>query len=127
MVPNKNASYEKNIVSICQYEGCGKEIKSSCVRKYCDEHSSYYLNGKEKQADKYKKYYDYTCKEDCIENIEKENLYLVHDNFRCEMVIFNCACCGSPYEVTVFPRQFIYPKFCPKHRNEYKRKIYNNC
>jgi hypothetical protein len=29
--------------------------------------------------------------------------------------------CDHQFEVRLYPRQFIYPKYCPEHRNEYKR------
>jgi len=29
--------------------------------------------------------------------------------------------CDHQFEVKIYPRQFIYPKYCPEHRNEYKR------
>ena len=29
--------------------------------------------------------------------------------------------CNNQFEVKVYPRQYVYPKYCPMHRNEYKR------
>lgn len=36
-------------------------------------------------------------------------------------VVFNCECCGKPYELILYPKQFLYPKYCEEHRNEFKR------
>jgi len=35
----------------------------------------------------------------------------------------NCALegCIHQFEVKIYPRQYIYPKYCPEHRNEYRR------
>jgi hypothetical protein len=29
--------------------------------------------------------------------------------------------CTHQFEVKIYPRQYIYPKYCPEHRNEYRR------
>jgi len=38
-------------------------------------------------------------------------------------MVLSCALegCDHQFEVKVYPRQYIYPKYCPDHRNEYKR------
>ena len=38
-------------------------------------------------------------------------------------MVMNCALegCDHQFEVKIYPRQYIYPKYCPEHRNEYKR------
>jgi hypothetical protein len=38
-------------------------------------------------------------------------------------MVLNCALegCDNQFEVKIYPRQYIYPKYCPEHRNEYKR------
>jgi hypothetical protein len=38
-------------------------------------------------------------------------------------MVMDCALegCTHQFEVKIYPRQFIYPKYCPEHRNEYKR------
>lgn len=38
-------------------------------------------------------------------------------------MVLSCAleACDNQFEVKVYPRQYIYPKYCPDHRNEYKR------
>jgi hypothetical protein len=29
--------------------------------------------------------------------------------------------CNNQFEVKLYPRQFVYPKYCGEHRNEFKR------
>jgi hypothetical protein len=38
-------------------------------------------------------------------------------------MVMSCALegCENQFEVKVYPRQYVYPKYCPVHRNEYKR------
>jgi hypothetical protein len=38
-------------------------------------------------------------------------------------MVMDCALdgCENQFEVKIYPRQYIYPKYCPEHRNEYKR------
>ena len=38
-------------------------------------------------------------------------------------MVLNCELegCDHQFEVKIYPRQYIYPKYCPEHRNEYKR------
>jgi hypothetical protein len=38
-------------------------------------------------------------------------------------MVMDCALegCEHQFEVKIYPRQYIYPKYCPEHRNEYKR------
>jgi hypothetical protein len=38
-------------------------------------------------------------------------------------MVMTCALegCEHQFEVKVYPRQYVYPKYCPEHRNEYRR------
>jgi len=38
-------------------------------------------------------------------------------------MVMNCALegCDNQFEIKIYPRQYIYPKYCTEHRNEYKR------
>jgi len=43
-----------------------------------------------------------------------------------EAIILSMKCqlpgCENEFEIKVFPNIFLYPKYCPEHRNEYKRQ-----
>ena len=118
MFPNKKRNHKNlfKLFCVCQFEGCNKEFFASYNKIYCKEHS--------KEKYKHQKYYNYKRKKDCIEDIQKENIYYKHDSFSSEVVIFRCVCCEKPFEVMILPRQYVYPKFCEEHRNEHKRKIF---
>jgi hypothetical protein len=38
-------------------------------------------------------------------------------------MVLNCDLegCDNQFEVKIYPRQYVYPKYCPEHRNEYRR------
>ena len=38
-------------------------------------------------------------------------------------MVLNCVleACDHQFEVKIYPRQYVYPKYCPEHRNEYRR------
>lgn len=115
MLPNKKVRKAKKVHHVCQYPDCNKEFYAVKVAKYCEQHRT-------------KKYSNKLYKKPSvafdIKEVEKENIYLKHDNFKVEIYEFNCACCNEPYRVKILPRLYIYPKFCPEHRNSYKRELF---
>ncbi|HQF56120.1 MAG TPA: hypothetical protein PK208_13470 [Fibrobacteria bacterium] len=42
---------------------------------------------------------------------------VVEENWICEL-----DGCGKSYVVKIFPKQFVYPRFCEEHRNEFRRR-----
>ena len=52
------------------------------------------------------------------------NFIVNHKNTESVDVTRNCDCCGKPYEFTLYPSTFVYPKYCEEHRNEWKRNFY---
>lgn len=63
---------------------------------------------------------------------EHHERLLVHNkvikhNFRYNaMRLEQCSLegCGANYEITLVPRQILYPKYCEKHRSEYQRVLH---
>lgn len=95
----------------CQYPGCGVAFFGIHISKYCPEHR--------------KDHYRIRTK------IKPEDVNIKNQTFRhnyTEVVTMVASCslegCGNQFEIRVFPRQFIYPKYCPEHRNEYRRIRY---
>lgn len=61
-----------------------------------------------------------------LTRVKKENQLIPH-NFKVEHKrTFVCELegCESEFEITVFPKQLIYPKFCPPHRNQHQRDFF---
>lgn len=96
-------------LKICQY--CGKEFWGHPIAKYCELHRDV------KQREKSKK---------TPEPIDVNNKEFQHELLEVREVEFTCELegCGSTYTVKVFPKQFVYPRYCEDHRNEFKRKNY---
>jgi len=36
----------------------------------------------------------------------------------------NCDLCRDEYDFILYPSTYIYPKYCPDHRNQFKRELY---
>lgn len=96
-------------LKVCQEPGCGREFWGHPIAKYCELHRD--IKNRQKQ----KKDFD---------NIETRNMVFRH-NFT-EVIESSFLCClkgcDSTFEIKVFPKQFVYPRFCLDHRNDYKRQ-----
>jgi hypothetical protein len=92
----------------CQYPGCGKIFFGIHISKYCPEH----------RQDRYR-----IRKRTKPEDVNIKNQTFKHNYSEVIVMVLNCALegCDNQFEVKIYPRQYIYPKFCPEHRNEYKR------
>ena len=92
----------------CQYPGCGKIFFGIHISKYCPEH----------RQDRYR-----IRKRTKPEDVNIKNQTYKHNYTEVVTMVLSCAleACDNQFEVKVYPRQYIYPKYCPDHRNEYKR------
>jgi hypothetical protein len=99
------------VTKICSYEGCGKPFEGCRTAKYCEFHRIQHNRAKEKKEE---------------EHVTVRNQLLEHDYKTVQVLTLKCALeeCGREFEVKVFPRQFVYPKYCPDNRNEHKRKSF---
>jgi hypothetical protein len=95
-------------LKVCQEPGCGREFWGHPIAKYCELHRDI------KQRQKQKK---------DIENIEAKNIIFRHDYTEVMDLPFKCCLegCDDIFEIKVFPKQFVYPRFCVEHRNDFKR------
>jgi hypothetical protein len=52
-----------------------------------------------------------------------KNQIFLHEFMNATSVEFTCALpgCGEKFRVQLYPRQYVYPKYCDKHRSEYQR------
>ena len=96
---------------ICQEPGCGKEFWGHPIAKYCEIHRDIKMRSK-------------PVKE--IVTPGDVNLIIEHDHKEPVKEIVTCSLeeCNKQYSITLFPKQFIYPKYCTEHRNEFKREVY---
>jgi len=92
----------------CQYPGCGKIFFGIHISKYCPEH----------RQDRYR-----IRKRAKAEDVNIKNQTFRHSFTEVSTMVMDCALdgCEHQFEVKIYPRQYIYPKYCPEHRNEFKR------
>jgi len=94
-------------LKICQY--CGKEFWGHPIAKYCELHRDV------KQREKTKKSPEPGDSNNRTYN--HEYIEVVEEPWTCEL-----DGCGKTYMVKIFPKQFVYPRFCEEHRNEFRRR-----
>jgi hypothetical protein len=94
-------------LKICQY--CGKEFWGHPIAKYCELHRDVKQREKTKKSPEPGDSNNKTYQHDFIEVVE--------ENWICEL-----DGCGKDYVVKIFPKQFVYPRFCEEHRNEFRRR-----
>jgi hypothetical protein len=95
----------------CQEPGCGREFWGHPIAKYCELHRDIKARAKTKSA---------------VESVEAKNLVFRHNYTDPVDVRFRCSLenCEELFPVKIFPKQFIYPRFCMEHRNDFKRENY---
>lgn len=109
---NRARHKEKLIEKKCRYPGCENIFFGTGATKYCKEHKNYKAIMQMKQEVKVKK--------DTINQI------IEHDGYP-QNIIIECALegCTTNFVVRLLHGVKVYPKFCPEHRNEYKRKLFS--
>ncbi len=95
-------------LKICQEGGCGREFWGHPIAKYCELHRDI------KQRAKHKKEF---------ESVDVKNMVFKHNYTEVLDLEFQCCLngCSNTYLVKVFPKQFVYPRFCVEHRNDFRR------
>ncbi len=96
-------------LKVCQYPGCGKEFWGHPIAKYCELHRDI----KQRQIKKKDQ-----------EPLEARNMVFRHNYTEVVEIPFLCCLegCQEQFHLKIFPKQYVYPRFCMEHRNDYKRK-----
>lgn len=102
----------------CQYPCCDVHFMGVGKAKYCEEHRKP-IYRKVLDADKI------LAKRQYIKD-NNINQTINHKLCKCELTIMNCALegCGEEFKVLFIPNVNVYPKYCPEHRSEHKRKMF---
>jgi len=89
---------------------CGNEYLGHCVSKYCDICKTLKREAKQSKVR------------------ETNNIEIKHSHASIVEKVLTCKLegCEKKYTIEIFPNQFIYPAFCPEHRNPYKRRLFKN-
>jgi hypothetical protein len=88
---------------------CNHEYLGHPISKYCPKHRDI-QNRKPKKKEKY------------IETnriIKLKTFNPVDKEFKCGLYG-----CHNMFTIKIYPRQKIYPKYCPEHRTEWRRKFF---
>jgi len=116
----KRKKKEKLVEKTCAFPKCDKIFYGTGASRYCKEHRSR----------KYRKIIDKTVvkKRKIINNLDT-NQTIEHSYNEVQKVLFTCALegCNNTFEVKIFPKIFVYPKYCAEHRNHYKRERFLKC
>jgi hypothetical protein len=97
---------------------CGKEFFGHAVRKYCDIH----LDDKSDGRKKLRKIYQERINSR-YPNINQENNFKNNEVLKLKVT---CALpgCGESFELVLYPKQEVFPKYCEIHRSEHQRSFF---
>ncbi|HAT77035.1 MAG TPA: hypothetical protein DCS19_09370 [Flavobacterium sp.] len=104
----------------CKFPGCGKIFFGTGRACYCEEH----------RDSKYRKVIDFDknkkIKDDFNETNLENNQIIKSKKFDTKRQICKCGLddCHETFEISITQGEYVYPKFCPDHRNEYKRSLF---
>lgn len=92
----------------CAQAGCENTFFGIHAAKYCNLHRDPASRPKEKPV---------------VQDVSVNNMVIEHSHTVVQTLMVNCALegCSNQFEIKVYPKQFVYPKYCPEHRNEHKR------
>ena len=93
-------------LKVCQE--CAKQFWGHPIAKYCPEHRDIKNRAKQKKD---------------VDPIETRNMVFRHNYTEVIEVPFQCCLdgCETEFSIKVFPKQYVYPRFCQEHRNDFKR------
>lgn len=96
-------------LKVCQYPGCGKEFWGHPIAKYCEEHRDIKNRAKFQKKD--------------TVSIKENNMIIKHNYTEVVETKILCSLdgCDHTYGIKIFPKQYVYPRFCEFHRNAHKR------
>lgn len=99
-------------LKVCVETGCGKEFWGHPIAKYCETHRDIKARVKVK-------------KEEVL--AEDKNITFKHNYTDAVQLRFICCLegCQNQYLISIHPKQYIYPRFCFEHRNDYRREHFH--
>ena len=102
----------KQKIKKCEYKGCNTKFLGHPISKYCPYHKDAKNRQKKKQKRK--------------PSVTENNIIIDHECEDITPITLKCALkgCRKEYGIEICPKQYVYPKYCPGHRNKYKREIF---
>ena len=103
----------------CHFPGCTEEFMGRGKTKYCEEHRKPMYRAQ---------LYGRPADESAVNDINgtpvptsELNITMKHTYIEAVHMERKCECCGKVYRIIVIPSQYVYPRYCDEHRNEWKR------
>jgi hypothetical protein len=92
----------------CACPGCGNTFYGIHAAKYCSVHRDPANRPKGKHP---------------VQDVTVNNMVIEHTNTVVQTMMVKCGLegCNNQFEIKLYPKQYVYPKYCPEHRNEHKR------
>ena len=98
-LPKSSNREKKKFWKICHESGCDTGFFGYAVAKYCIVHRDPKNRVRKRKREKFDK-----------------NMVFMHDFKEVILIEFCCQACNVTYRCKVLPKQYVYPKFCEKHR-----------
>lgn len=120
IVPKKSGAEHREPLKMknCAFPGCKVKQKMTGKAAYCTEH----------RLRKYRKIIDAkkTEAKKAEEEARNPNQSIKHKYTESTIIKMKCALdgCDNEFEIKVYPNIFCYPKYCPDHRNIWKRELF---
>ena len=108
----------------CQFIGCTNVFRGSQFEKYCKDPRCVELRlaARKKRENKIDSDVDNLVLKEDIYSIKLGNKRML--NLRCRARDHNGIRCDKKFSILFEKGRDTYPKFCPDHRNTYKRKLF---
>ncbi len=120
VLAKKGFGYMRISTKVCQYPGCKTSFEGVGSSKYCEEHRDIKYR---KIINEHKRSLRTDEENSLIDQpILNINQTIDHKYTTATKVQYKCIC-GEEFEITLFPGVFVYPKYCPKHRNHYQLEL----
>ena len=120
-VPQKSGDQHKEKLKRkhCSFPGCTKFYLGTGKSKFCKEH----------REQKYRKVIDEgkVIRKKVKQSVNNSNQIFHHEFTEPVNLIMQCALegCDEEFLVNVYPKTYMIPKYCLKHRNSFKREMFS--
>ena len=98
-------------LKVCQFPECKKEFWGHPIAKYCDDHRDIKKRIRPKKEEL---------------EVEPQNLFFTHNFINAVDIKLICCLngCSNDFNIRVYPKQFVYTRYCESHRNKYQRNLF---
>lgn len=95
---------------VCKWPGCDKHYVGHPISKYCPLHSD--VKNRKIKKTKLRELGDNRIIDHSFDDFVSTTLSCMLEG------------CSQTFEIEIAPTQYIYPKYCPTHRNKFQREAF---